>query len=189
MFTVYDLTLAVRQAGEWLKHEDSRVVVHEMFETGVFSPSYTRTQVRLNGVAPCYVYHDGSDDPSTYTNAVSQVLASLSSPSTQSAPVSATNVVNPNVLTVKSRLRLTVPNSLVRTAGLVAGDEVYVENHGDSYTISSTPNNGTRYTVDKDGNIRFKATLSKVQTFTASVVGNDIVVDGTSAKTSASASV
>lgn len=72
MFTVYDLTQAVRQTGEFLKHNDSRDTVHGMFCANLLG-NYRRTLVNLGGTnGPCFVYHAPFHDPYRYQNCQGQ---------------------------------------------------------------------------------------------------------------------
>ncbi len=184
MFTVYDLTQAVRQTGEFLKHSDSRDLVHGLFEACLLG-NYQRTLVNLGGAnGPCFVYHAPHHDPYRYQNGQGQtaqpVSASYGKGRSGHLPVSPAIIRqisrDPQQRPLTSRRRICVPASRVRHAGLNAGDTVYIcfDAASGAFTYEThRPADGVydrvqRSTVDSHGSIRHpilnpQAALYRVQ--------------------------
>ena len=168
MFTVYDLTQTVRQAGEFLKHSASRDIVHGMFCANLLG-NYQRTLVNLGGAdGPCFVYHAPHHDPYRYQNVSGQTAQPVpasygrgGNPRVSSAIIRQISR-DPNQRPLTSRRRICVPASQVRDAGLEAGDPVYIcyDSASDTFTYENQcPADGVydrvqQSTVDAHGNIR-----------------------------------
>lgn len=167
MFTVYDLTQAVRQAGEFLKHNDSRDIVHGMFCANLLG-NYMRTLVNLGGInGPCFVYHDPTDDPYRYQNRLGQTAQPAYSGRGRSGQGVSSAIIrqisrDPYHRPLTSRRRICIPASQVRGAGLNAGDTVYIcfDAASDTFTYETQcPADGIydrvwQSTVDLHGSIR-----------------------------------
>lgn len=187
MFTVFELTETVRQSGEFLKHGDSRNIVHGMFDANLMG-GYTRTLVNLGGAeGPCFVYHAPRDDPYRYQNRLGQtaqpVPASYGMGGNGShgrGRVSPTIIRqisrDPNQRPLTSRRRICIPASQVRSVGLNAGDAVYVcfdAQFGTFTYVNQTPpanvySTVQKVTVDPHGSIRHpvanpQATLYRIE--------------------------
>ncbi len=174
MFTVYDLTQEIRQAGEFLKHHSSRDIVHGMFDAHLLG-DYQRTLVNLGGAeGPCFVYHAPHHDPYRYQNRLGQTAQPVPCSygmvgstgmrgNTRVSPAIIQQISrDPNQRPLTSRRRICVPASQVRNAGLTAGNTVYICFDAVSGTFTyetQCPADGVydrvqRSTVDLHGSIR-----------------------------------
>jgi hypothetical protein len=171
MFTVYELTEAVRGQGEFLKHSDSRSIVHGMFDANLLG-NYRRTLVNLGGTdGPCFVYHPAHADPYRYQNKMGQTAQPVPASygmggNGQHQRVSPAIIRqisrDPHQRPLTSRRRICVPAAQVRNAGLSAGDTVYIcfDSVSGTFTYETVcPADGVydrvqKSTVDPHGSIR-----------------------------------
>ena len=184
MFTAFDVTKAVRkQTTDKVIHEEVKKEVHKMFNNGQM-PGYARNLAALslpNNVPQPWVYHPLNSDPTLYNGdptygvlAHAQIPTSPALPATPATPAIPATVVIDSITTAADGTyefdttnRLCVPNSLVRQAGMKAGDDVTVlVDHNNDLVLTQDQNLAghllTTYVVDKYDNIRVTmATLQK----------------------------
>jgi hypothetical protein len=193
MFTAYSLTVAIRNTNEFLLHEDSRRVVHKMYDDGTIGVDYTRSMVDLGGAkGACYVYHHRADDPCAYVDLVANAMHAaqadaalrLAQKATRRSVHGSSNSPLPyfarrsqNERVTRSRKRISIPNAVVRQAGFAMGTTVYVGYNiqAGTYTYErQRPAPGTYdfvgvTHVDKSDNIRHHVGRAAAQQFRISV--------------------
>ncbi len=75
MFSAYDITRAVREQGVFLRHDDGRAVVHDLFEQNLMGADYCRTLVDFGGErGPAFLYHPFNVSPMAYGQAAADSL-------------------------------------------------------------------------------------------------------------------
>jgi len=172
-FTAYDVTLALRNAGEQVGHyNETRPAVHDFMKD---QAGWNRVLQFVGGPAPAWVYYADAYgvDPSDYsTHDVQAFATKLFAPAPQvsnttpkplasPAPVAKVSTPVPASVVASSKLdqknRLRVPVNVTRAAGIKPRQVVYVDVDSKGGTVtfnSSLQKSGRAYSVDVYGNIR-----------------------------------
>lgn len=190
LFTAHDVTKAVRAKvgrGVNVSHNDVKQEVHNLFANGQMGSDYSRNLANLPGVpVQPWVYHRTTDDPASYGTGT--VTPAVPAPvnvvvAVTNQPDDGVNQTKDGTYKVDARETLCLPATLLRDAGLNAGDtanvlvdalagQVAVAAVGATLPAVYTPL--ATYTVDKYGNVRVtQATLQR-----AGIGGKEYVIEG-----------
>lgn len=93
-FTAFDITTEARSQGAFIRHDEARDLVQELFQSGSMGADYRRTVLDLGGGARPFVYHRFDADLSTYRSTASGA-APVSQPSTSTPRQVSSPVVAP----------------------------------------------------------------------------------------------
>lgn len=124
MFTAHMVTKAVRDKGHFLKHDEGKDAVHDLYARGEFGIAYTRTQINVGQGWP-WLYHKTSDDPAAFSG-----VYGGGQPQVKQSPVS-TLVTNQN----GSSTTIQIPANL---SSAVSSDDDDGDDDGDSSQVAST---------------------------------------------------
>lgn len=176
MFTAFDVSRAVQNAGTRERHNNMKHVVHEYFESGAMV-GYDRALVRVDPSKPeAWVYHPTGTDPTQY-RPNHQSLQSGTTPQSfysQTAPAPAPSVPSISAVAFQAPLvsakhkpdqrgAVTVPAKAIVAIGAKAGEVLDVVQDGDKLVISRDGVNGRKYIINTSNNIRIKRrTWSKI---------------------------
>jgi len=184
MFTAFNVTLEAQMQGVHRKNVELRDIIHMMYERGNM-PDYTRTLKDIPGApAPAWVYHPehmSADDfmPLDRTGqrrqkqATAIQVAQAAMGASPKAPVATAPQPTAPVPAVGAHVpdgrgRVCVPVEMVKSLGLVKGDDVYVAVNTERLEVTKGyPTADVAvigYVVDPRGNIRVsKQTLDRAQ--------------------------
>lgn len=125
MFTAYDVTVALRNSGERVSHNDVKNVVHQLHQSGKMDAGYEKTMVQVPGTnAKAFLYHHLTADTDeyepiapTYQKSKPSSLKPTIVQRTSSKNAQPSNdILDPAF--PKQDGRLTVPMILIKKAGL-----------------------------------------------------------------------
>ena len=153
MFTAYDVTTALRNAGSRINHNAVRAEVHKLYNDNDFNPAYDKTNVKIPGtINSAFLFHHTSSDvdeyepvkstyqPNTPKKASNQwSCAPTPKPSLSVRPTARNKQPTNGVLDPaypKGDGRLMIPAVLLRDAGL-KGSKIAVVQDGNKVVLTS----------------------------------------------------
>lgn len=163
LFTAHDITLEVRNRGHRAKHDEVKDIVHDFYNRGLMGVAYGKSNISVPNGNPI-LYYPLNSDPNIYSNIRNQ-SSIASNPSTITIP----SFNSPVNLVVKKnkpgqcikrfvdrRQALSIPCDVVKKAGFIAGQKVYVTNLNDKdkVIISDKLFSKRAFTVDNKNQIR-----------------------------------
>jgi len=199
MFTAYDVTVALRNGGERVKHSDIKTIVHDLYVQGEMDTGYSRQMVNVPGTnAQAFLYLHVISDPDEYEpiKATYQKNSPIASrpnagiPSVSSVKSTTVNRVGDrNRQPINDTLdpaypkydgRLTIPRVLIKKAGLFQRNYRVIEENGATrLTHPSASNDGEILNPKSDGTIEVPRKHLKHlnnATYKISLKGDDIYV-------------
>lgn len=164
LFTAHDITLEVRNRGHRVKHDEVKNIVHDFYNRGLMGVAYGKTNISVPNGNPI-LYYPLNSDPNSYSNIRNQSQVPIVS--NNSSTISIPTFNSPVNLVVKKnkpgqrikrfvdrRQTLSIPCDIVKKAGFLAGQKVYVINLNNKVKITDKPVSNRSFTVDNKNQIR-----------------------------------
>ena len=151
MFTAYDVTVAIRNGGERIKHSDVRPHVHSLFqdEEDIFGFGYEKTMTDVAGTQ-AFVFHPVGEDPEDHNPLPKNYTGGTPNPKVQTAPSPTPRVHGqrnrqPKNDEIKGAIpasdgRLNIPSVLLRKIDDGSGWSVVFVSNGIAITTISKAN-------------------------------------------------
>ena len=135
VFTAHDIKMSIREKGHWIEHKDTQQVVQSYYFMNAMGVDYTRSLIEVGASIPPFAYHPYDIDPNSHPAVKGNKAVAITK--TIVAPIAA-NVASDSELikTVTTKNRLMFPASVLRDAGISAGDYVFVGYFSDDNKLS-----------------------------------------------------
>jgi len=179
-FTAYDVTLALRNQGEWALHSNVKDIVHDVMQ---YEHDYLRDSVRMNNGQTAFVYYHVDSELDNYDSLNTQSFLNVSPKIVPAVQAVTSKPQSDNILTINSRGKIRLRKNMLDKIGVKPGEMVHwYSSFGSIYIAKGYTAIKNTLTSDTYNNIQItvsnvlKLNINSKVKVTFSGIGQELIV-------------